>query len=372
MQLNDIRKIFMIGDLHYGVRNNSTVWKDDMLDFMRQFVNNLPSHGFNPETDILMLTGDVFHSREFLNVMIGNNVLELFADITATFKRGVFVILGNHDEYFRKNNAVHTLKFIEKAFDNFYVFVEPRMVEINGSHKFLMLPWHDDREIVHSALEEYDYCDYVFCHLEIEGFKYNKSMPVDKGIETNKLAKFKRVYAGHLHHKQERGNVLYIGTPYQMDFGDVDTPRGYYVISVLDDMLHEEYFENQWSPKFVSYKFDDVMNSTPQEIASMLHRNYANVHIPSSAARTFPISAFMDVISNMGISARKIDFKPYDDSYGIDEKQFETTADFNLATTAKAMLEEKKYTHAECQNILSYFNDLYVLAKNNDKETIKE
>lgn len=371
MKLENIGKIFMIGDLHYGVRNNSVVWKDDMFDFMEKFLDNLPSHGFNRETDILMLTGDVFHSREFLNVMIGNKVLELFSRVTATFKRGVLVILGNHDVYYKRNNAVHTLKFIEKAFPNFAVFTEPHVLNINGKHKFLMLPWHDEVEELDKAITENESCDYLFCHMEIEGFKYNKAIRVDKGMMTERLNGFKRIYAGHLHHKQESGNVLYLGSPYQMDFGDMDTPRGYYVITVAGDMLHEEYFENEWSPRFVSCLFEDMMNMTFEDAAKLLNKNYAYVHIPTSASRNFAFNMFVETMQSRGITPRRLEFKQYDDSYKIDEAQFAATSDFNLATAAKALLEEKKYSHAETEGILTYFNNLYTLAKNNEKETVK-
>lgn len=371
MRLDGIGKIFMIGDLHYGVRNNSVVWKDDMFDFMNKFLDNLQNHGFNRETDILMLTGDVFHSREFLNVMIGNKVLELFSRVTATFKRGVLVILGNHDVYYKRNNSVHTLKFLQKVFPNFAVFEEPHVVDINGKHKFLMLPWHDEVEELNKAIEEHCACDYLFCHMEIEGFKYNKAIRVEKGVVAERLKSFKRIYAGHLHHKQERGNVLYLGSPYQMDFGDMDTQRGYYVLTVADDMLHEEYFENEWSPKFVSCLFEDLMKMTFTQAAALLNKNYSYVHIPTSAARSFAFNSFMETIQDRDITPRRLEFKQYDDSYKIDEAQFAATADFNLATAAKAILEEKKYSHAETEGILSYFNDLYVLAKNNDKETVK-
>ena len=370
IKLNNVDKIFMLGDLHYGIRNNSTVWKNDMVEFMEQFMANLSQHGFNENTDILLITGDIFHSREFLNIMIGNSILDLFSKLSHKFKRGIYVILGNHDQFFKRNSNVHVLKFFERSFDNFHVFAEPGVLEINGQHRFLMLPWHDEAEILAQAIDEHGECQYLFCHMDISGFKYNKAIRVDGGMAAEKLVRFKRVYAGHLHHRQEKGNVLYLGTPYQMDFGDADTPRGYYVARVAEDMLHEEYFENQWSPKFASYEFEDVMNWSFDRAAAMLSKNYVNIHIPESAARNFPMSAFIDAMEANNISPRKIEFKPYDDAYRIDERQFETTSDFNLATAARSILEERKYSHSEIDGILSYFNTLYAAAKQNDKDTV--
>lgn len=371
MKIDNIGKIFMIGDLHMGIRNASVIWKDDMLHFFDKFIESLPRHGFNENTDILMLTGDVFHSREFLNIMIVHNVMDVLKKLTSKFKRGVYVILGNHDVYYKRNNSIHSLEFAAEQFANFHVFAQPDTLIINGTHNFLMLPWNDEIPELDKAIAEHDECQYMFCHLEVEGFKYNKTMRVDNGVAIDSIRKFKRVYAGHLHHKQENGNVLYVGTPWQQDFGDMETSRGYYVISVAEDMLHEEYFGNEWSPRFVECMFDDIMNMTFEDAGKILDHNYVHVNIPISAARNFSFNTFMDMIGDRKISPRRIEFKQYDDSYSVDETQFTSTADFNMVKAAQTILEEKKYTHAEIENVLGYFGQLFMLAKNTEKDIAK-
>ena len=368
MVLTNINKIFMIGDLHFGVRNNSLVWVDDMFDYIDKFMENLPTHGFNPETDILMLTGDIFHSREFLNVMIGNKVLEIFGRMTKTFKRGVFVILGNHDLYYKRNNKVHTLKFIEQAFDNFHVFSEPERLALNDKINFLMLPWHDDIPMLDEAIASHTDCEYLFCHMDISEFKYNKSRKVDKGVSRESVKRFKKIYAGHLHHKQESGNILYLGSPYHMDWGDSETQRGYYVVSVVDDMLHDEFFVNNTSPTFVACAFEDIMNMNFEHARKVMHNNYVSINIPTSAARNFAYNMFLEMTKSKGIQSKKLEFTPYDDSYGTEDTKFVSTADFNMVNTAKTLLEDRKYSHAETENILAYFNELHTRTKNNDKD----
>lgn len=371
MEIDGIVKIFMIGDLHYGIRNNSVVWKNDMIEFMDKFIEDLPDHGFNEDTDILMLTGDTFHSREFLNVMIVHEVVNLFERLAKKFKRGIFTILGNHDQYYKRSAAVHTMKVMSQLFSNMHVFTEAEPLTINGNVRFLMLPWHDDLPVLDSAMASNPGADYLFSHIDIQDFKYNKSARVDKGIEQASLKRFKRVYNGHLHHKQEQGNTLCIGSPYQMDSGDSETPRGYYVVRIADDMLSEEYFENASSPRFVSYEFDDLMNMGFDRLAEVMGKNYVSVHIPCSAARNFSYAAFSELLAYRKIAPRKLEFKQYEDSYGIDDTKFDATSDFNLAVTAKSILEEKKYSHSETENVLAYFNQLHTRARSNEKDTVK-
>ena len=368
IKLDNIRKIFMIGDLHLGIRNSSTVWNMDMIKFLNTFLDNLPRHGFDPDKDILMLTGDIFHSREFLNVMIMHNVIKVFDRITNTFTRGVYGILGNHDFYALKTNKIHTLEFMVGLFPNMTIFSEADVLSINGNINFLMLPWYDKKEDIEKLLTENTDCEYLFSHMDTAGFKYNKTIQVDGGIPRELLKRFKRAYIGHLHHKQESGNVLYLGTPYQMDRGDSETQRGYYVVTITDDILQEEYHENTWSPKFVAYEFDDIMNMSYEQAMPLLNNNYVDIRIPISAARNFQFGTFSDAMSENNIQPKKLEFKQYDDSYAIDESDYNVNVDFNFATTAKLILEEKKYTHTEADSVLSYFNDLYTLARNNQKE----
>lgn len=119
-------------------------------------------------------------------------------------------------------------------------------------------------------------------------------------------------------------------------------------------------------------EFDELMEMTFEEAARALNRNYVSVVIPNSSARNFSLNAFDEAMRQNAITPRKIEFKPYDDSYEIEEATFDATSDFNLATTAKVILEEKKYSHSEAASILTYFNELHTIARNNDKETYRQ
>ena len=73
-------------------------------------------------------------------------------------------------------------------------------------------------------------------------------------------------------------------------------------------------------------------------------------------------------MSENKIQPRKLEFKQYDDSYETEQTEMVVTADFNMNTVAKTILEDRKYSHAEIESVLTYFNGLYIAAKSNDKE----
>jgi len=226
MKLDNIRKIFLVGDLHLGIKNNSIEWLQIQKDFLLDFLFKQIDEDFDQDRDVLFLEGDIFHSRESINVRIHDEALTIFTELSKKFKRGIYIIIGNHDVYYKDRNAVHSLKAISHISDNIKVFESPEILTINGSFNFLMLPWVEDTAKLSQIIEDHkDVCNYIVCHADIKGLRFNKWTKVEHGLEINSLSTYNRVYAGHIHHRQEFKNVLYTGTPYQMDRGDRDNLR---------------------------------------------------------------------------------------------------------------------------------------------------
>ena len=156
MKLKNIRKIFILGDLHLGVRNNSIEWSDIQSDYLvNHFLKQVDQEGFDPERDILVQVGDWNHVRESTNVRIYKQSLEIAKILTEKFKRGVYVILGNHDVYYKDRTDTHSLEGFDKIYPNFHIFTkaEPFILD---SHKFLMLPWIENIDELKAAVAQFN------------------------------------------------------------------------------------------------------------------------------------------------------------------------------------------------------------------------
>jgi len=74
------------------------------------------------------------------------------------------------------------------------------------------------------------------------------------------LSKTDLVITGHFHHMDERvyknGTILYLGNPFQMDFGDTETKKGYYLLDLTTNEY--EFYENKLSPKHNKVKLSDL------------------------------------------------------------------------------------------------------------------
>ena len=144
MNLQNIRKINLVGDLHLGIKNNSVEWLEIQKQFLLKFLFQKVDEDFDQDRDILILEGDIFHSRESINVRIQNEAFAIFKQLAAKFKRGVYIIVGNHDVYYKDKTEVNSLKALSHLADNIHVFEKPETLNLNGEHSFLMLPWIED------------------------------------------------------------------------------------------------------------------------------------------------------------------------------------------------------------------------------------
>lgn len=375
VSLEGINKIFLLGDLHLGVRNNSIEWASSQKAFLiDHFLNKIEEQGFNPETDILIQEGDWFHNREHTNNRIWNDSLEIFSALSKKFKRGIYIILGNHDVYYKDNNSIHSLKGIEKIFHNVHVFEKPEILSLDGIHNFLMLPWIEDEKKITKEVESYiGKADYVVCHADIKNFKLNKWVKLHSGLDTKLLSNFKRVFSGHIHIHQEDGNVLYTGTPFELDRGDRGNPKGFYVIDLINDSgsskIVETFEENTFSPKFIKVDALDLIEMKLSEIKDLFSNNYVDIMMRIDKASAFPVTRFMEMIENYDY--KKVEFFTYNPEVRETkevQENIEEIKEYDIYEIFLNCLAEREYPESYNNIMKQYFNRLNDKVKNKEKD----
>jgi hypothetical protein len=375
MELENIGKIFLLGDLHIGVRNNSIEWATSQKEFLIDyFCKEVDRAGFNPETDILIQEGDWFHNREHTNNRIWNDSLEIFSVLSKKFKRGIYIILGNHDVYYKDNNSIHSLKGVEKIFSNIHVFEKPEILTLNSTHRFLMLPWIEDEHKISNTVSKYiSKAEYIVCHADIKDFKLNKWIKLQTGLELNLLKNFVRVYSGHIHIHQENGNVLYTGTPFELDRGDRGNPKGFYVLELTTKNgkphLNETFKENIFSPKFIKLDAFDLIEMKLEEIKNLFENNYVDIMMRIDKASSFPVTRFMEILDTFNY--KKVEFFTYNlntQNLNTDETQsLDEVKDYDIYEIFLNMLEQRNYSESYNSVMKAYFKKLNDKIKNKEK-----
>ena len=364
MNLENIRKIFVLGDLHLGVRNNSKDWSDIQSEFLLDFfLKKVDEEGFDPERDILVQVGDWNHVRESTNTRIYKVSLKIADTFSKKFKRGVFVILGNHDVYYKDRTDTHSLEGFTLMYPNFHVFESAELLKINST-KFLMLPWIEDMSVLKETVARHNSAEYAFCHADIKGFNLNRVTTLEHGLEYADLVNFKRVYSGHIHLHQDKNNVLYVGTPYEMDRGDRGNPKGFYVLEVTDSGVTEKFIQNTVSPNHVKFNILSILDKSSLEIRDLFKNNFVDIAIESSFSSRFPIARFTELVEEFG--HRRLDFISY--STDLDKSKSEVEIDsnyeYNLFNILEDRLVEMNIPKYKSDQIFSKFKEIYDYLRN--------
>lgn len=365
IKLEGIRKIFVLGDLHLGVRNNSLEWSDIQSDFLLNFfIQKIEEEGFDPEKDILVQVGDWNHVRESTNTRIYKISLNIAKELSKKFKRGVYVILGNHDVYYKDKNDVHSLEGFDEICQNFHIFVKPERLQIN-QHKFLMLPWIEDAETLKTTVSANSWADYIFCHADVKGASLNKATKVSHGLDHDDLETFKRVYSGHIHIRQAQNNLLYVGTPYEMDRGDRGNQKGFYVLDASGDSIKEKFIPNTFSPRYVKYDIFDLLNLPANEIEKLFKNNFVDITIESEFATKFPIAKFTEMVKDFG--QRRIDFISYSKEMvkTRSEVEIDSNYEYNIFKILEEHLDTVNLPEPFSKQIFEKFKHVYDSLRNN-------
>ena len=238
-------EIGIFSDPHYGVHRNSEVWHKIALDHAKWAAQQFKERGIQD----IIIPGDIFHDRNDIAV----NTLHVATDIFDIFSNfNIIITVGNHDAYYRDNSSVNSVSIL-RGWTNITVVDALQVVELYGK-KVAFCPWGQNIEGVPE-------CDLIIGHFEINSFKMNSYKVCTNGLKASDLVSRARLtITGHFHHRDERkydqGTILYVGSPYQQDWGDFGTFKGLYILDITN--LNYQFIENNISPRYIKLYYSEL------------------------------------------------------------------------------------------------------------------
>lgn len=184
----------------------------------------------------LIICGDFFHTKAVIRSECLNLALEYFR--IPDWK--VIMIVGNHD-FENSNCERHSLEAF-KGIPNL-MLIDQQDWLCGG--KIHLTSYHNE-EVFKSRIKD-SKAEYLICHQGISGFKMNNTKTDESSEITPKdLKSFKSVFAGHYHIPHTKGNVTYVGSPYQQNFGEKGQSKRFILFNVAEntqtDISLDEYF----------------------------------------------------------------------------------------------------------------------------------
>lgn len=308
-------RVAIITDTHFGARNDSQLFLDYFSDFFEeQFFPTLRKY----DIDTVVHAGDLLDRRKYVNFNTLSTVRNKFMQPLKDMGVMVHCILGNHDTYYKNTNDLNSLKelFVDK-YDNFILYEKPAVIDLDG-FEVSLLPWVN-RENKEESLEfiKNTKTDWLIGHLELTGYEVMRGVKYEDGMNPDIFNKFEQVLSGHFHCKQDKGNILYLGTPYQMTFSCVGEQKGFWI---LDTETREmEYIQNK-NKKFFSIVYNDEEN-TYDKFISRTHKEYKDAYVKiyvTHKEKPYILDKLIDTLYQSGVFSLNV-VDNMDDTFNFDD-----------------------------------------------------
>ena len=232
-------KVALVTDTHFGARSDSLAFDAYFAKFYDEiFFPYLVEH----DIKTICHLGDIFDRRKYINFNTLKSCKRYFFQKAQDLDIEIHMIPGNHDTYFKNTNDVNSPDLLLGEYNNITLYQEPVEIMLDRE-KVLYLPWicgeNYDRTMAKISETDAKTC---FGHFEFAGYDMLPGMPNQHGMDSNAFSSFDLVVSGHFHHRHSRGNITYMGNPYEITWSDYNDPRGFAIFETIDGSL--EYFNN--------------------------------------------------------------------------------------------------------------------------------
>jgi len=251
------KKVACFTDIHFGLKSGSRTHNQDCEDFVNWFCDTAITEG--AETCIFL--GDWHHNRNTTDVSTMNYTVSNLERLSKSFEK-VYVILGNHDEFYKDKREIHSLEFA-RLFPNIEL-----VNETLTQGDVTIMPWlvADEWRTVSKIQSRY-----IFGHLELPLFMMNAmvQMPDHGQLQADHFINQEYVFSGHFHKRQSKGSITYIGNCFPHNYADAgDDDRG---MMLLEWGGKPEYHTWPGQPTFRTYKLSQIIDRPDDLLRERMH-----------------------------------------------------------------------------------------------------
>jgi len=232
-------KIAVLGDTHFGARNDSLIFHSFFKKFYEEvFFPYLTENKINTFIQV----GDLFDRRKYINFNTLELCREYFFSRLKELNLHMIVFPGNHDIFYKNTLKVNSLNLLLKEYEGRNVTVVQQPCDYylgeSGEYKVTLLPWIcEDNNVETFEVIKNTNSHICLGHLELSGYEMYKGAVHTDGMEASLFKKFEMVLSGHYHHRSSKGNVHYLGVPYEMTWSDYNDTKGFHILDLKNRHL---------------------------------------------------------------------------------------------------------------------------------------
>jgi len=302
-------KVAILTDTHYGAKKGSKHLHDYFETFYKNiFFPALEEHG----VEAVIHMGDAFDSRKSIDYQSLEWSKRVVFDPLK--KYDVHMIIGNHDTYYKNTNNINSPQLLLQTYSNIKTYSDPTEVIVGGL-KILFLPWiNSENEEKTLKIIKKTKSKVAMGHLECQGFRVNRQLVMEHGLDSNIFENFTKVFSGHYHTRSNNGCVFYLGNPYEMYWTDVNDTRGFHIFDT--ETLEHSPIDNPYK-LFYNIYYED----TPYQIFDATeYQNKIVKVIVRKKSKPKDFEKFIDKLYSIGVYELKI----------VENFQIQESEDFNV------------------------------------------
>lgn len=332
------KNIGCFSDIHLGLGQDSSIFHKISLDFAKWASEYYKSN----QIDEIIIPGDIFHNRSQISVetlTIARQFFDYFKDFT------VYISTGNHDCFKKDSSDINSIALLSGWNNIRIVDNEPLILETNYEKTLGLVPWGTD-------IKDFPKCDVIFAHLEISSFYMNSYKVCEHGFSYKDLFNYApTIVSGHFHKKDHRNyennkQIVYLGSPYQHNFGDIHDTRGIYVYNIADNTL--EFIENKISPKHIKLSIKESIDE------DIIKNNFVSI-IVDNDVKEEEILSYTAKVTALNPNSVRID-------YDGDKTQIESSQEKELGTSDLLKSIEEYIDSLDIENkkeVVEYVKEMY-------------
>lgn len=245
---------YLVSDTHFSA-NPDDEYRMGLFSKLVEYHHNDESR---PSTIIFM--GDFVDKKDYHPVKFVNNLVDKLVYLQKKSKCKIYLLRGNHDGIDPQSPA---LLFVNNI-PNFTYICDISHEVIDGA-KVIFVPHQSQPPAIKANPDTIALLHQTFTGAVSENGQHMN------GMDTKIFDGFKAAYSGDIHVPQKVGNIVYVGAPYSIKYGDKYSPR---ILKVFEDGTYEPIDTSTWFPRKVILHMDiekDIAESLDFAVESRDH-----------------------------------------------------------------------------------------------------
>lgn len=217
--------VAILGDVHLGASRSSDIIHNYFSKFYGFFFDLLEKK----KIDVIIQEGDLFDYRKEIHFNTMYRAKEYFFDKLTSLNIQMITLAGNHDVLYKNTNRINSVRLMATK-QMRVVDMLPETILI-GSKTFDLYPWINPENLDASLkFAKESKSDYAVGHFEFVDFPMHPGTVATSGMKHSLFSNYEHVYSGHYHTVSQKDNILYTGTPCELNWSDCGDPKGFWIL----------------------------------------------------------------------------------------------------------------------------------------------